>query len=310
MTTHVGDRVGFARASEGWKIEEWFPDGTGLLVSITRDHFWKHAARLARLDVTARKAEQVLLDDYAAEGSVSPDGKSVLFSREGEVWWRQGYEGSRAGQIWMLDRGDGSCRQIKGERSECRWPLWKPDGNGFYYVSGRDGRFNLWEHELATAKDRQLTSFKTDSVVFPAISRNGRTLVFRHQFDFYRWIPDGKSAPTRIDIQYAGDSLAPTVERQVLERATDVTFTANGLQMAFISGGDVWVMDTELQQRGDFQPFDQDAEARASRRRADGGRSHQHRRHGDHGCRQAPSAIPRLVSPRRREGHGTQRRGA
>lgn len=235
--------------TEGYQIEEWFPDGKGLLVSITRDNFWKYANRLARLDVTTRKAEEVLLDDCATEGSVSPDGKQVLFTREGEVWWRQGYRGSRAGQTWMLNREDGRCRKIIGEVTETRWPLWKPDGKGFYHVASRkDGVFNLWELDLASGKNRQLTQFKTDSVVFPTLSRDGSMLVFRHQFDLYRLRTDGKSQPERIVIEEVGDVVQSPVDRTVMDRATSITFTDNGLQIAFVSGGDVWVMDTELKE--------------------------------------------------------------
>jgi tricorn protease len=234
--------------SEGYKLDGWFPDGKGLLVNITRDHFWKRGERLARLDATARKAEQVLLDDYAFDGSVSPDGKRVLFVREGEVWWRQGYEGSRAGQIWMLNRDDGSCRQLQSERTECRWPQWKPDGDGYYYVSGRSGVWNLWEHDDATGKEKQLTFFKTDAVVFPTVARGGKMIVFRHQFDFYRLRTGGDFKPEKIEIQQTGDALSPAIDRLVLDKATDVAFTANGLQVAFIAGGDVWVMDTELRE--------------------------------------------------------------
>ncbi|RYD41682.1 MAG: hypothetical protein EOP83_33625, partial [Verrucomicrobiaceae bacterium] len=203
---------------------------------------------LAVLDIKERRAEQVMFDDYAVEGSVSPDGRRVLFIREGEAWWRQGYKGSRAGQIWMLNRDDGTCEQLAGEIHECRWPLWKPDGKGFYYVSNRSGSYNLWERDFETGQDRQRTTFQTDSVLFPAISRDGNTVVFRHQFDFYRWQPDSNSTPEKIEIQRVGDASDLPVERLVLDRATEISFTQDGLQVAFISGGDVWVMDTELRE--------------------------------------------------------------
>lgn len=249
MPVNGGEPKQLTWHTEGYQIEEWFPDGKGLLVSITRDHFWKYANRLARLEVTARKAEEVLLDDYATEGSVSPDGKRVLFTREGEVWWRQGYRGSRGGQTWLLNRDDGSCKQVIGETTETRWPLWKADGQGFYHVSNRgDGVFNLWEHDLTRGKNTQLTQFKADSVVFPTLSRDGSMLVFRHQFDFYRLKTDGQSQPEKIEIQDVGDIVQSPVDRVVLDRATGITFTENGLQMAFLSGGDVWVMDTELRE--------------------------------------------------------------
>jgi tricorn protease len=246
-----GDARPLTAHTDGYELEEWLPDGKGLLVSVARDFSWlreSRAQRLAVLDTTQRRVEQVLLDDYATEAAVSPDGQRVLFVREGESWWRQGYCGSRAGQLWLLDRTDGSCRQIKGERTECRWPLWRADGAGFFYVSNREGAFNLWEHDLKSGKDTPRTKFATDSVVFPAISRDGRTVVFRHLFDLYRWQPGSGAAPVKIAIDYRGDALDSPVDRLVLDRATDVSFTADGLQMAFLAGGDVWVMDTELRE--------------------------------------------------------------
>lgn len=234
--------------SEGYEIQEWMPDGQSLLIGAVRDFSWNatRASRMAVLNARERHPENILFDDYAAESTVSPDGRRVLFTREGEVWWRQGYHGSRAGQVWLLNRDDGSVTQVLGEDSECRWPLWKSDGSGFYYVSNRDGVHNLWEHSFSAGKEQQRTSFKTDSVVFPTISRDGKTVVFRHQFDFYAWRPGTNSTPEKITIQREGDVLDSAIERRVLDRATDVTFTSDGLQMAFISGGDVWVMDTEL----------------------------------------------------------------
>jgi tricorn protease len=246
-----GDARQLTWHTDGYELDEWLPDGKGLLVGVARDFSWmreSRSLRLAVLDATQRRAEQVLLDDYATDGAVSPDGRRVLFVREGESWWRQGYRGARAGQIWLLDRGDGSCRQIKGERTESRWPLWRADGAGFFYVSNRGGVFNLWEYEFTGGKETQRTSFQTDGVVFPAIARDGRTIVFRHLFDLYRWRPGSGAAPEKIAIQHRGDALDAPVDRLVLERATEVTFTSDGLQMAFLAGGDVWVMDTELRE--------------------------------------------------------------
>lgn len=236
--------------TEGYDVREWMPDGKTLLVSMVRDNSWMREARsprLALLDVRERHAEQLLFDDYVGEASVSPDGKRVLFTREGESWWRQGYHGSRAGQIWLFNRDDSTFKQLKRETTECRWPLWKPDGKGFFYLSNRDGILNLWEHDSASGKDEQRTFFKTDAVVYPALSRDGSTLVFRHLYDLYQWHPAQKE-PQKIVIDCASDSNAPSTEKRVLDRATRVTFTQDGLQMAFLAGGDVWVMDTELRE--------------------------------------------------------------
>jgi len=232
--------------TDGCDLREWTPDGKGLLVGLARDFSWmreSRAARLAIIDADERKAESLLFDDYGFDGVISPDGQKVLFMREGsESWWRQGFKGSRAGQIWLFNRTDGSFKQVISDENENRWPLWKPDGKGFYFV--RNG--NLWQHDLANEKHSAITSFKDDLVVFPAIARDGGTLVFRVRFDLYRWHP-GDKEPAKIDIEAATDAV-PDITRVVLEKATDIHFTPDGLQMAFISGGDVWVMDTELKE--------------------------------------------------------------
>lgn len=232
--------------TDGCDLREWTPDGKGLLVGLGRDFSWmreSRAGRLAIIDANERKAESVLFDDYGFDGVISPDGQKVLFMREGsESWWRQGFKGSRAGQIWLFNRADGSFKQVISDENENRWPLWKPDGKGFYFV--RNG--NLWQHDLASGKHVAITNFKDDLVVFPAISRDGSTLVFRVRFDLYVWHPVDKE-PAKIAVDAVTDAV-PDITRVVLEKATDIHFTPDGLQMAFIAGGDVWVMDTELKE--------------------------------------------------------------
>lgn len=251
MPANGGEARQVSFHTEGYDLREWLPDGQGLLVSMTRDSSWMRtprSSRLALLNLTQREAESVLFDDYGYEASLSADGQQVLFVREGEVWWRQGYQGSRAGQIWLFDRNDASLKQVIAESTECRWPLWKPDGSGFYFVSSRDGTFNLWEQDFASDKAVQKTQFKGDSVVFPTLSQNGETLVFRHRFDFYRWHPAKGGKPEKIEIRAETDAALAEVQRPVLSSASAVTSTRDGLQMAFLAGGDVWVMDTELRE--------------------------------------------------------------
>ncbi len=251
MPARGGEARQLTQHTEGYDLREWMPDGSRLLVGINRDFSWMRvprSSRLALLDTRGNKAESLLFDDYAYEAAAAPDGNRFLFIREGELWWRQGYQGSRSGQVWLFDSGKNTFQQIKADDTECRWPLWKPGGDGFYYVSSRDGTFNLWEHDLVSGKDTQITRYRGDSVVFPTLARDGKTLVFRHRFDLYRWHPGEKGDPVKIDIRAASDTAAPAIERPVLSQATAVTHTRDGLQMAFIAGGDVWVMDTELKE--------------------------------------------------------------
>src|SRR5262249_54463706 len=58
----------------------------------------------------------------------------------------------------------------------------------------------------------------------------------------------GKDAPKKIEIFHEGDRVAERRERRVLQSASHVAFTGDGLEVAFTAGGDLWVMDTELRE--------------------------------------------------------------
>jgi tricorn protease len=232
----------------GYALEEWYASGESLLVNASRDHSWPQSQRFFRISRHQRGSEELLFDTQGQDGVVSPDGKHLLFTREGMSWWRKGYYGSRAGQIWMCDFETGEYTKLVGRETSSCWPLWKADGSGFYYVGEQGGSFNLWDYDLGTNAERQLTQFDDDSVVFPCISRDGSTIVFRRLFDFYLFRPGKDAAPTRIEIKNAGDSVTRPIRRRVLHEATDVTFSGDGLEVAFVAGGDLWVMDTELRE--------------------------------------------------------------
>ncbi len=232
----------------GYSIEGWYPSGQSLLVSGSRDHFWRSPSRFFRISRDERRADELLFDAAGADGELSPDGKRLLFVRGGRRWWRKGYRGSASSQIWMYDLETKQYEQLIKRQSNASWPLWQADGSGFYYVGDQSGAFNLWQYDLDTGNERQLTFFEDDSVVFPCISRDGSTIIFRHLFDLYRFKPGSNVPPTRIEIINTGDAIESPTDRKTVNSATDVAFSDDALEIAFIAGGDLWVMDTELKE--------------------------------------------------------------
>ncbi len=112
---------------------------------------------------------------------------------------------------------------------------------------------NIRRRERADGRESQVTFFKADSVIHPALSRDGRTMVFRHLFDFYRMDPTNpKRGPEKIFLYPGAASLRPAARRRYYnacwnnDEPGDVAFCDNGMQIAFTTGGDLWVMDTVL----------------------------------------------------------------
>jgi tricorn protease len=239
--------------SEGYSLADWFPDGNSVLAVANRDHFWRGSSRMIQIDITKRAAEKVLLDDAASNPTLSNDGKKILFVREGERWWRKGYRGERASQIWMLDLTSGATSELLHEKVECLWPLWIPGGKAFYFAKGTEHGLDLWRYRFATddqpARQKKVWGFQDDSIAKPAISRNGSTIVFRHLFDTYVLRPGKDQQPTKLDLKVAADTDLPDdLQRATVNRADQVAFTDDGLEIAFTLNGDLWVMDTELKE--------------------------------------------------------------
>ena len=237
--------------TEGYSLQDWYPNGQSLLVQANRDHFWRYSQRFFQISSTERSAEKLLFNDYGNEGAVSPDGQKLLFVREGEREWRKGYRGARAAQIWLHDLTDGSFTKVVHHETGSRSPVWEPDGTGFLYCGSQDaknGARNLWRYDLATQESAKLTHFEDDLVTQPVISADGSTIIFRHLFDLYRLRRGVNPQPERIVIRATTDDMPEDTLRRTLDEATDAAFSSDGLEIAFVAGGDLWVMETELKE--------------------------------------------------------------
>ncbi|MDJ0974550.1 MAG: S41 family peptidase [Planctomycetota bacterium] len=233
----------------GFILYGWYPDGKALLVRTRKDHHWRRPDRFFRRSLDPLDGLEMLFDAYGGSPSLSPDGTQLLFVREGVQWWRKDFHGASAGQIWRYDMETQTFTKLtKGDHGE-RWPIWSADGKEVFYSSQENGSsMNLWRMTPDGSGRRQLTKFDDDSVVFPRIAAKGRTVVFRRLFDLYRFELGANKRPERLDIRFRGEPILEPVERSVLSRATDVAFSDDAREIAFVAGGDIWVMDTELRE--------------------------------------------------------------
>ena len=124
--------------------------------------------------------------------------------------------------------------------------LWTGDAE-YVYANQSTGTWNLFEGRLGTAPPKQLTSFEDDGVLFPSASRDGSTIVFLRRFDLHRLDLDSGRV-TKLDLWYAGDPTVETKKRVRHNRATAAAFTDDAREIAFVAGGDLWVMDTVLKE--------------------------------------------------------------
>jgi len=240
--------------SEGFELHGWFPDGDHVLATGSRDHGRKYARRMIRVPVHERAGEEILVDAIADRPAVAADGNRILFIREGERWWRKGYVGERAAQIWLYEIDTGKFTELLHEGVDCRHPVWDGDRDAFFFTKGDYNGASLCRFDLESGEYDEIANFEDDSIVFPAINADGSHLIFRHLFDLYH-LPLGskrpikKAKPSKIELAYTGDAIAIDDEmRRELRSANDITFSRDGLEMVFSTGGDLSAMDTKLKE--------------------------------------------------------------
>lgn len=234
--------------SEGCTLEGISPDGRFAMVRGLRDEPGFRPYRLIQIDLNRSSPEEYLFNEAGGAGKWFPDGSRIIFTRDGEQLYRKGYRGPRASSIWTYDpTTEGFQSQIK-ESAEARWPLPMKNGEGFYYVSERDGCFNLWARQFEGDLDTKLTHFTDDGVMFPAIAANRSTIVFRRGFDLYRIDPEANTAPEKIEIYHREDLPNLRWETRNITGTVDADFSTSGLEIVFKAEGELWAMDTILRE--------------------------------------------------------------
>ncbi len=232
----------------------WFPDGRALIATSDRANPGYLQARLFRINCNGQAKPEMLFNAYADEAALSADGEHLLYTTGGERLYRKGYEGSLASKIWLRSLASGEQELVRDLKTSCRTPMWKPDGKGFYYVGQQDGCFNVREYDLKSGKDKALTDFTEASVILPSISANGKTMVFRNLFDFYRMDPRKPKTIRKVELWIDTDTPAMKMRRRYYNKAWNndewgsLSSTDDGLELCFTTGGDLWVMDTVLRE--------------------------------------------------------------
>ena len=234
--------------SEGSSLEDLHPTKPVILVRGYRDHSGRRPYRLIEKNLNPNEDEEIIFDANARYGRYSPDGKKLLIVRDGAPTYRKGYEGAQASRLWLYDFTKETFTEPVKDKTGCRYPIWAPDGKSLYYVTSRSGAYNIWQHHFDKEGDRQITQYTDDSVFAPAISADGKTIVYRHLLDLHTISTQGKASPEKIDLYHRTTLEHPESETLTFRSTRDATVTPTGLEWAFEAGGEIWAMDTLLKE--------------------------------------------------------------
>lgn len=143
------------------------------------------ADRIYRVSVEGGEPE-ALTFDLSTDGDLDRSGSRLLFTRGLVPWWRLGYRGSAAQDVYVVDLASRRSRRLTEFAGCDLWPRWEPDGSALIFATDESFARNLWRLEIKGGKRTQLTNHRDGPVEFPQISADGRWVVYAQNGTIWR----------------------------------------------------------------------------------------------------------------------------
>src|SRR5215217_4924828 len=140
--------------------------------------------------------------DMGVQASYSPDGQKLAYNQKSQVYWRKFYRGSYQSDIMIMDVAAKKFTQVTDFDGLDSWPMWGRDGF-IYFVSDREGGglTNIYRVSESGGKADRVTTFKNGDVRWPAISADGKVIMFEHDFGIWKLdVASKRATPIKLDI--------------------------------------------------------------------------------------------------------------
>ncbi|MCH5318378.1 MAG: PD40 domain-containing protein [Paramuribaculum sp.] len=174
------------------------------------------------------------------------DGSLLYTDKKGyEDPWRKHHQSSIARDIWRADKGAaGGFRKLTSFPGEDRNAVWASDGKSYYYLSEKDGSFNVYKASVDSPQSiTRLTQHADHPVRFLSASKDGK-MSYSYNGELYT-LTEGKQ-PQKVKVNITKDNIEkPVVAQRRSSGATDIAVSPSGKEVAFIHHGDVYVTSIE-----------------------------------------------------------------
>ena len=180
------------------------PDGASVLFASQRAVFTTRFNQFFLVPIKGGYPEQLEIPNgYYA--SYSPDGKHLAYTPLAPAYqqWKN-YRGGRISNIWIYSLSDHSVVKIPQPTEGCNDadPIWI--GDKVYFISDRNGEFNLFSYDVLTTEIKALTFFKE----FPIINASGgaQKIIYEHGGYLYEFDVQSNTS-NKLSIGIATDLL-------------------------------------------------------------------------------------------------------
>ncbi|MFN8259180.1 MAG: PDZ domain-containing protein [Bacteroidales bacterium] len=151
-------------------VTGYTPDGNSILYVSDKESYFGGDFQLYKHFLNGSLPERVKLQS-ATNCAYSPDGSMVAYNPLFPAWqqWKN-YRGGRVSTIWICKLNDLSVEKIPQPEGRCNdyYPMW--EGDKIYFLSDRNGEFNIFSYEIKSKEIKKLTNFTDFPVASASIS--------------------------------------------------------------------------------------------------------------------------------------------
>jgi tricorn protease len=241
-------RLTFDDANE--LVSGWSTDSQSVLFQ-SNSHEISGMLDVYRVSADGGTPMPVAADRYTTEyfAAPSPGGEAVAITARanaGSQWWRNGHSHLDESEIWIVR--DTNYTQITKGGAKDAWPMWAAGGKGLYFMSDRSGAQNIWSmsslgvqsSEVPGSGAKAVTTFKDGRVLWPSISKDGKTIAFER--DFGIWTVDTATSQAReVAITLRGAPAATSVEHRTFsDQLQELALSPDGKKAAFTVHGEIF----------------------------------------------------------------------
>lgn len=226
------------------------PDGSSILYTAQRLGDAEQSVQAALSGKTQLYAvnaetarETLVLPNLAEQAKWNRDQTKLVYSYNpsGDPDNRQHRVLPNARQIWIYDKVSGRHEAVfEADGADRHNPVWSADGATLYYLSEASGWLNVWQLDLASGVETQLTAFEGDPVRDLSVSDTG-TIAFANRGRIYVKPADAAEA-TPIEVLTL-EQRATRQSNYVGESIQNFVSSPDGEVFAMVYNADVFVQD-------------------------------------------------------------------
>ena len=152
--------------------------------------------------------------------------------------FRKHHTSSVTRDIAIYNAKDGSHKRISTFEGEDLNPVFAPNGQSVFWLTEKEGIFNVVKYDVASGKTNMMTSMKDHPVRYLSVSNSG-ILCFTHHGFLYTLKEGGQ--PVKVPVQITQDDRYTDHKNVPVAGASEFEVSPSGKEIVFVHRGEVFV---------------------------------------------------------------------